>query len=212
MTPLPRVGVKICGINTPDAFDAVVEAGADWLAFNFFERSPRYVTAIQAAALSARHDGGPQRVGLFVAPSDDDIVRVLDATRLDILQLYAPAPRVAALRARFALPVWRPLGVSATADLPPAADGADALLIEAKAPPGATRPGGNAAIFNWDLLAGWQPAYPWLLAGGLTPLNVAEAIRRTGAPGVDVASGVESAPGVKDPALIHAFVQASRAS
>jgi phosphoribosylanthranilate isomerase len=202
--------VKICGITSPSAFDAVVDGGADWLAFNFFARSPRHVTAAEAAALSVRHAGGPLRVGLFVAPTDDDVARALDAVPLDILQLYAPAPRVAELRARFGLPVWRAVGVSATHDLPGDSDGADALLIEAKAPQSATRPGGNAASLDWGLLSGWRPPYAWLLAGGLTPLNVGEAINRSGAVAVDVSSGVESAPGVKDPELIRAFIAAAR--
>jgi phosphoribosylanthranilate isomerase len=204
--------VKICGLRSPDAFDAVVEAGADWLAFNFFARSPRCVTPAAAAALSARHPGGPLRVGLFVAPQPDDIARVLDAVTLDILQLYAPEPEIAAHRARFGLPVWRAVGVAARADLPAEAGAADALLIEAKAPPDATRPGGNATRFDWSLTQGWHAPAPWLLAGGLTPENVAEAVRASGAPAVDVASGVESAPGVKDPARIRAFIQAARAA
>jgi phosphoribosylanthranilate isomerase len=204
--------VKICGLRSPDAFDAVVEAGADWLAFNFFARSPRCVTPAEAAALSARHPGGPLRVGLFVAPQPDDIARVLDAVTLDILQLYAPEPEIAALKARFGLPVWRAVGVAARADLPAEAGAADALLIEAKAPPDATRPGGNATRFDWSLTQGWHAPAPWLLAGGLTPENVAEAVRASGAPAVDVASGVESAPGVKDPARIRAFIQAARAA
>jgi len=204
--------VKICGLTSAAAFDAVVEAGADWLAFNFFPRSPRFVTAAAAATLSARHVGGPLRVGLFVSPTEDDIARVLDAVALDILQLYAPEPDIAALKARFGLPVWRAVGVSARSDLPDAPGVADALLIEAKPPKDATRPGGNATSFDWSLTQGWASPCPWLLAGGLTPENVAEAIRISGAPAVDVSSGVESAVGVKDPARIHAFVRAARAA
>ena len=204
--------VKICGLTSAAAFDAVVEAGADWLAFNFFPRSPRFVTAAEAAALSARHVGGPLRVGLFVSPSEDDIARVLDAVALDILQLYAPEADTAALKARFGLPVWRAVGVSARTDLPDAPGIADALLIEAKPPKDATRPGGNATSFDWSLTQGWASPCPWLLAGGLTPENVAEAIRISGATAVDVSSGVESAPGVKDPARIRAFIRAARAA
>ena len=204
--------VKICGLTSAAAFDAVVEAGADWLAFNFFPRSPRFVTAAEAAALSARHVGGPLRVGLFVSPSEDDIARVLDAVALDILQLYAPEADTAALKACFGLPVWRAVGVSARTDLPDAPGIADALLIEAKPPKDATRPGGNATSFDWSLTQGWASPCPWLLAGGLTPENVAEAIRISGATAVDVSSGVESAPGVKDPARIRAFIRAARAA
>ncbi len=131
--------------------------------------------------------------------------------RPDILQLNATPERVAALRARFTLPVWRVAGVSGLDDLPDTTEGADALLLESKPPPGATRPGGRGARFDWGVLSGWKPGFDWLLAGGLTPGNVAEAIRVTGAPAVDVSSGVESSLGVKDPARIEAFVRAAKA-
>ncbi len=202
--------VKICGINDPIGFDAASGAGVDWIAFNFFARSPRVVTPEQAAALSARKPGGPKRVALLVEPTDDDVAAVMAALKPEILQLYDPPARVAELRARFGVAVWRAVGVTDYVDLPTSTEGADALLIEAKAPPGATRPGGNAARFDWGVLAGWKPKFDWLLAGGLNPSNVAEAIRVTGAPAVDVASGVESAPGVKDSELIAAFAKAAR--
>jgi phosphoribosylanthranilate isomerase len=202
--------VKICGVNDAAGFDTVVAERADWLAFNFFPASPRVVTPAQAAALSARQPGGPERVGLFVEPTDDDIAAVLAAVRLDVLQVHASDARVGALRARFGLPVWRAVGIATRDDLPETAGAADALLIEAKPPPGATRPGGNARRFDWSVLAGWHAPSPWLLAGGLTPENVADAIGLTGAPAVDVSSGVESAPGVKDPDRIRAFIRAAR--
>lgn len=203
--------VKVCGINSEAAFDAAIEAGADWIGFVFFPPSPRFVTPARAAALSARHLAGPPRVGLFVDPTDEAIEAVLAALPLDVLQLYAEPARAASLRRRFARPVWRAVGISARADLPDDAAGADALLIEAKAPPEATRPGGNALRFDWSLLAHWRAPAPWLLAGGLDPLNVAAAIAESGATAVDVSSGVESAPGVKEPALIRAFIAAARA-
>ncbi len=202
--------VKICGVNSALAFDTALEAGADWIGLVFFPRSPRFVTPSQAAALSARQEGGPLRVGLFVAPTDEAIAETLAALPLDILQLHAPPARVAEIRARFGLPVWRALGVAERADLPATAEGADALLVESKPPASATRPGGNAQRFDWSLLQGWKPPCPWLLAGGLTPGNVAKAIRISGAPAVDVSSGVESSPGVKDAGLIRAFVAAAR--
>ena len=205
-----NVRVKICGINSAAALDAAVAAGADWTGFVFFPPSPRAVTPAQAATLAARHPDGPLRVGLFVDPAEAEVAAALAALRLDILQLYTAPERVAALRARFGVPVWRAVGVAVAADLPAEAGGADALLIEAKPPPGATRPGGNAARIDWALLRGWAAPAPWILAGGLTPDNVAAAIRASGAPAVDVSSGVETAPGVKDPALIHAFVRAAR--
>jgi phosphoribosylanthranilate isomerase len=203
------VRVKICGINDPVAFDTAVAAGADYVGFNFFPPSPRFVTPAQAAALSARHSGGPLRVGLFVDPTNDAIDAALDAVRLDILQLYGRVD-IPGLRARFRLPVWRPIGVDTAADLPREAGGADALLLEAKPPPTATRPGGNATRFDWSLLRDWTAPAPWILAGGLTPDNVAEAIRATGATTVDVSSGVERARGVKDPALIRRFIELAR--
>ncbi len=202
--------VKICGINDAAGFDATVQAGADYVGFVFFARSPRNVAAADAARLSARHAGGPQRVGLIVDASDEEIAAILAELPLDILQLHTDAARARHVRARFGLPVWWAVGVSAPDDLPRDMDGADTLLLDAKAPLGATRPGGNAAVFDWSILAEWQAPGPWVLAGGLNPGNVAEAVRRTGAPCVDVSSGVESAPGVKDPARIGAFVAAAR--
>ena len=203
------VQVKICGINDPVAFDAAIAAGADWVGFNFFPPSPRFVSPARAAELSARSPGGPPRVGLFVDPTPETIAAALDTVRLDILQLYGTLD-VPALRARFGLPIWRPVGVAAAADLPPGAGGADRLLVEAKPPPGATRPGGNAVRFDWSLLRGWCAPVPWILAGGLTVDNVAEAIRVAGASAVDVSSGVERTQGVKDPALIRAFIANAR--
>ncbi len=206
------IRVKICGIREAVGYDTAVDAGADDIGFNFFPPSPRAVTPAVAAALSARHPGGPCRVGLFVAPSDDEIAAVLAVVPLDVLQLYVDAARAAEVRARFGLPVWRAVGVAVAADLPVAMDGVDRLLIETKAPKDATRPGGNAATFDWTLLRGWRAPGPWLLAGGLTAGNVAAAIGVTGAVHVDVSSGVESAPGHKDPALIRGFVAAARAA
>lgn len=201
--------VKICGINDAVAFDTTIEAGADWIGFNFFPQSPRYLTPQQAAALSARSPGGPPRVGLFVNPAPEAIAGALDAVQLDALQIYGVLD-LAALRARFGLPIWRPVAIESERDLPASADCADRLLLEAKAPAGATRPGGNAVSFDWSLLRGWAAPAPWILAGGLTVANVVEAVRITGAPAVDVSSGVERARGVKDPALIRAFVASAR--
>ncbi|MGH7118859.1 MAG: phosphoribosylanthranilate isomerase [Acetobacteraceae bacterium] len=204
--------VKICGINSEAAFDTAIEAGADWVGFVFFPRSPRFVAPQRAAQLSLRHLGGPPRVGLFVMPTEAAIATALGALSLDILQIYAPPERAAWLGQRFGRPVWRAVGVAGPDDLPSEAEGADALLIEAKAPLDSARPGGNAQCFDWSVLAGWRAPAPWLLAGGLTPQNVAQAIHVTGASAVDVSSGVERNPGVKDPALIRAFIAAARAA
>ncbi len=204
--------VKICGVNSEAAFDAAVAHRADYLGFVFFPPSPRFITAGQAAALSARHKGGPKRVGLFVNPSEDEIAAVLAALPLDILQIYATPAAIAAAQTRFGLPVWRAVGVGAADDLPAAGETADGYVIESKPPPGATRPGGNALAPDWGLLAAWRTKQFWLLAGGLNPENVTAALAQTNAPGADVSSGVESAPGVKSPELIARFIAAVRAA
>jgi len=204
------VRIKICGINSPDAFDAALEAGADWLGFNFFPPSPRFVTPGAAAALSVRHPGGPLRVGLFVDPTAELIADVLATMPLDILQLYG-AVDAPPLLARFGRTIWRAFGIETATDLPRDAGGADALVVEAKPPRNATRPGGNATSFDWSLLRGWASPAPWVLAGGLTPDNVAQAIHATGATAVDVSSGVERMRGVKDPGLIRTFITNARA-
>ncbi len=204
--------VKICGINDPSGFDTSVASGADWIGFNFFPPSPRYITPAAAAALSNRSSGGPLRVGLFVAPTIAAIVEVLDIVPLDILQIYGVTDDLAAIKVRFGLPVWRPVGVATAADLPNNALGSDRLMLEAKPPPAAIRPGGNATTFDWRILHGWQAPAPWILAGGLTPGNVTRAIMATGAAAVDVSSGVESRAGVKDAALIQAFIAAAKSA
>jgi phosphoribosylanthranilate isomerase len=204
--------VKICGVNSAAAFDAVVGAGADYLGFVFFPPSPRFVTAGQAALLSARQEGGPRRVGLFVQPTLAEIAAVLDEVRLDVLQVHAPVEALAEIKARFGVDVWRSVGVAAAADFPAADEAADGYVVEAKPPPGATRPGGNAVTADWGLLRRWEARKFWLVAGGLTPENVCMALAETGAPGADVSSGVESAPGVKSPELIRQFVEAVRRS
>ncbi len=208
--------VKICGIKDAAGFDAAVAHGADLIGLVFFPASPRAVTPAEAGVLSARHAGGPGRVGLFVDPTDAAIAAVLDACPLDLIQLHGSedAARCAALRARFGVPIMKAIGIAEASDLdvlPDFAPVVDRFLIDAKPPPGAALPGGNAAPFEWRLMAGRAVSKPWLLAGGLTPGNVAEAIRASGAPGVDVSSGVERTRGVKDPGLIAEFIRAARA-
>jgi len=204
--------VKICGISDPAAMDAVAEAGADWVGFVFFPASPRAVTPALAASLAARHPQGPKPVGLFVQPTDRQIAEALAVVPLAALQVLAPAARATEIRTRFGLPVWHAVGVGAAPDLPSAMPGIDRLLLDHQAAPGAAVPGGNATPFDWSLLRGWSAPGPWMLAGGLTPETVADAIVRTGAPGVDVSSGVECRRGVKDPALIRRFVAAAKAA
>lgn len=206
--------VKICGLTTPDDVDAAVQAGARYLGFVFFAKSPRAVTTDSAAALALRVPPGVMRVGLFVNADDDFLASVLDHVALDMIQMHgteSPA-RVAAVKARFGLPVMKAVGVSSPQDLDALWDYglvADQLLVDAKPPKEAALPGGNGVAFDWRLLVGRKWLKPWMLAGGLTPDNVAQAIRLTAAQAVDVSSGVERAPGVKDPALIRAFVAAA---
>lgn len=205
------IRVKICGVNSASALEAASEAGADWVGFVFFARSPRALTPAQAEALWAtRPANAPPPVGLFVQPSDAQIAAALSVVPLAALQIYAPLERALELGARFASPVWHACGVTTPTELPVAAHGLDALVVEPKPPPGADRPGGNGVALDWAMLAGWQAPVPWLLAGGLTPATVATAIAASGATAVDVSSGVESAPGIKDAALIRAFVAAAR--
>jgi phosphoribosylanthranilate isomerase len=209
----PRIRVKICGINSESAFDTAVEAGADLLGFVFFPRSPRFVIARQAAALSKRHQGGPLRVGLFVNPTEDEVKAVLDTLHLDKLQIYAPVETARKLRRKFNVKVGHAIGVEHATDLPTTAEDIDCLVIESKAPADASRPGGNAIPLDWSICKSWKSPTPvWLLAGGLTAENVATAIIRSGAPGVDVSSGVESLPGVKSPALIRRFISNAHAA
>ncbi len=200
--------VKICGVRTVAALEAA--AAADWVGLVFFARSPRCVTAGEAAALLEGR-ATPRRVGLFVAPRDEEVLDVLRQVRLDVLQVYASEARVAALRALTGLEVWRAVGVAAQGDLP-ATTGADALVVESRPPEGSDRPGGNAHAMDWGLTRAWAAPAPWLLAGGLRPGNVADAVARSGASAVDVSSGVESAPGLKDAALIRDFIAAAHGS
>jgi phosphoribosylanthranilate isomerase len=205
------VAVKICGLTETAGLSAAVASGARYVGFVFFARSPRHVTAEQAAALASEVPLGIAKVGLFVNPDDDTLTRVLTRVPLDLIQLHgneSPA-RVAEVRALTGLPVMKAVGVATPADLDLLWDYglvADMLLVDAKPATDASRPGGNGLAFDWRLLVGRQILKPWLLAGGLTPENVHEAIRLTRATGVDVSSGVENAPGIKDPARIRRFV------
>ena len=210
----PRV--KICGVSTVDVLEAAVSEGASDVGLVFFPRSPRNVSAEQAAALSAAAPDDVTVVGLFVDPPDETLERVLSVARLDLLQLHgSESPeRVAAIRRRTGKPAMKAIKVAEPDDIAAARryDGiADRLLFDAKAPSteGRYMPGGNALTFDWRMLAGLDWPCPWMLSGGLTPETVAEAIRTSGAPGVDVSSGVESAPGVKDTSLIAAFIRAA---
>lgn len=212
---MAEISVKICGLKRPDQVAAAAEAGARYLGFNFFPKSPRYVTPAEAGALMLDVPVGVAKVALVVNAPDDEIARILDATTTDMIQLHgAESPeRVTEVKDRFGLPVIKAIGIADAADVAQIehyAPAADQLLIDAKAPKGAVLPGGNGLAFDWTLVARKYWPCPWLLAGGLTPDNVAEAIRRTGARQVDVSSGVESAPGEKDADLVARFVAAAK--
>ncbi len=204
-----RVRVKICGLSEPDTVDAAVRAGADWVGFVFFPRSPRCVSVGTAMALRRFVPDTVGVVGLLVKPSDAEVDAVCAALPGAILQIYDDAARCAAIRARVGAPVWRAIGVDRAEDLP-VETGLDGLVVESRPPAGADRPGGNGQEFDWRITAGWQAPSPWLLAGGLRQDNVAEAVRQSGARAVDVSSGVENAPGRKDAGMIAAFVRAVR--
>jgi phosphoribosylanthranilate isomerase len=212
---MPDVRVKICGLRTPADVAAVAAAGAAYAGFVFFAKSPRNLTLPQARLAALAAPPGLMKVALTVDADDAALDAILGEVPLDMLQLHgheSPA-RVAQVKARFGLPVMKAIGVADESDLAGLMEmslAADQLLIDAKPPRGADLPGGNGLAFDWRLLVGRKWLRPWMLAGGLTPQNVAEAIRLTGARQVDVSSGVESAPGVKDHTRIAAFVAAAQ--
>lgn len=211
---MPGPAIKICGTTTAAALDAAIAARAEYIGFNFYPPSPRFLKTGDAAALGARVAGRIGTVGVFVDADDIAIGEMVAAARLDAIQLHGSETpeRAAQVRARFGLPVWKVLAVTGPADITRAdafAGAGDFILFDAKTPKG-TLPGGMGLVFDWSLLSAYRGALPWGLAGGLTPDNVAEAVRITGAPLVDAASGVESAPGVKDMDKIAAFCKAAR--
>lgn len=209
--------VKICGLRTPETLDVAIESGADQVGFVFFPPSPRSIGIEAARALGERAAGRAQKVALTVDATNDAIAAIVAALKPDMLQLHGneTLERVGVIRSRFGLPVMKALPIATRADLSPIreyAKVADRLLFDARAPQDATRPGGLGKTFDWTLLAGLKPGVPFLLSGGLDAANVAEALRITRADGVDVSSGVERAPGEKDPDKIRAFIRAARAA
>jgi phosphoribosylanthranilate isomerase len=208
------VDVKICGLSDEAGVSAAVDGGAAMVGFVFFPPSPRNVTVERAAELSKGVPGGIIRVGLVVDAEDDRLADITANAGINLLQLHGgeTPERVRDIRQRFGLPVMKVLAVMDAEDIAAAADFedvADRLLFDAKAPVGATRPGGNARAFDWSLLSGIDCKLPWMLAGGLTADNVAEAVRISGARLVDVSSGVEDAPGQKNADKIRAFLEAA---
>jgi phosphoribosylanthranilate isomerase len=209
------VEVKICGITDEDAMEAAIEAGADHVGLVFYPKSPRAVTPERATELLSYLERPVSRVGLLVDPDDALLDAVIGGVRLDLLQLHGneSPERVEAIRLEYGVPVMKMIPLAGPDDLA-AADSylgvADRLLFDARPPKGSSLPGGNAVSFDWSVLTGRRWPLQWFLAGGLTPTNVAEAIRVSGAKAVDVSSGVETAPGVKSPELIRAFIAAAR--
>lgn len=205
---------KICGLTRPEDMAACAEAGVRYVGLNFFPKSPRSVSIPQAQDLAVEAPMGMAKVALVVNMDDAALGEIVDGVPLDMLQLHGSetVERVAEVKARFGLPVMKVLGVATAQDVDRIAEYegvADQILVDAKAPKGADLPGGNGVPFDWRLISTRRWAGPWMLAGGLTPANVAQAVALTGTAQVDVASGVESAPGIKDPALISAFVTAA---
>ncbi len=209
--------VKICGLRTPEALDAALEAGADQVGFVFFAPSPRNLGYEAARALGERVKGRADKVALTVDATDEMLDEIVEAVRPDMLQLHGTETpeRIVAVRTRFGLPVMKALPIESRADLSPIriyAGVADRLIFDARAPREATRPGGLGKRFDWHLLEGIDAGVPFMLSGGLDPANVAEALRITQAPAVDVSSGVERSPGDKDPDKIRAFIRRVRAA
>ncbi|MEE9452758.1 MAG: phosphoribosylanthranilate isomerase [Paracoccaceae bacterium] len=207
--------VKICGLKTHQSVAAAVDAGAAYLGFMFFPKSPRNIDMKTAAELVEAVPAGICKVALVVNANDHALDALLAVVPVDMLQLHgAESPeRVAGIKQRFGLPVMKAVGISDESDLPKLdeyARVADQLLVDAKPPKGYGLPGGNGLTFDWRLIANQTWQVPWMLAGGLTPGNVAEAVHLTNAGMVDVSSGVESAAGVKDLDKIAAFVKAAK--
>ena len=209
------VTAKICGINDAAAMQTAVANGTGFVGLVFYPQSPRSITPGMAANLAALVPGGVTKVGLFVDPDNALLTRVLDEVPLDLLQLHGneTTDRCTDIRKRFGRPVMKVIKVATLDDVGAANDYCDAvdwLMFDAKAPSSMTDalPGGNALPFDWTLLAGWSWPVPWMLAGGLDADNVATAVTKSGALVVDVSSGVESAPGKKDPTEIERFLEA----
>lgn len=209
------IKVKICGLGATQDVLACAEAGAAYVGFVFFPKSPRHLDIKAAHALAVQVPAGIAKVALVVNPTDASLAELLEQVPIDILQLHGDETpeRVSEIKEHFGLPVMKAVGIADENDLLALAEYgrvADQLLIDAKPPKNADLPGGNGLSFDWRLIAGRRWGVPWMLAGGLNPSNVAEAIRLTGATQVDVSSGVESKPGVKSATLIKDFVDATR--
>ncbi|MGC1663949.1 MAG: phosphoribosylanthranilate isomerase [Bradyrhizobium sp.] len=209
--------VKICGLSTRETLDVALDSGADMVGFVFFPPSPRHLSLAIARDLGQAVKRRAAKVALTVDADDATLAGIVDALQPDLLQLHGheTAARLRDIKRKFALPVMKALPVETVADLaalPGYVDVADRILFDARAPKEATRPGGLGAVFDWHVLENLDLKLPFMVSGGLHAGNVAEAIRVTGAGGVDVSSGVESVPGRKDPGMIRAFIRAARAT
>ncbi|MBA4036460.1 MAG: phosphoribosylanthranilate isomerase [Bradyrhizobium sp.] len=209
--------VKICGLSTRETLDAALVAGADMVGFVFFPPSPRHLSLETARELGHQAKGRAAKVALSVDADDATLENIVETLQPDLLQLHGKETiaRVRDIKAKFSLPVMKVIAVETSADLavlPGYASVADRILFDARAPKGATRPGGLGAVFDWNVLAKLELDLPYLVSGGLTADNLAEAVRVTRAGGIDVSSGVESAPGIKDPEMIRHFIRAARAT
>jgi len=209
--------VKICGLSTRETLDVALESGADMVGFVFFPPSPRHLGLEMARELGKQARGHAAKVALTVDADDATLENIVETLRPDLLQLHGKetTARVRDIKARFGLPVMKVIAVETAADLaalPGYAAVADRILFDARAPKGATRPGGLGTVFDWYVLENLDLRLPFMVSGGLTADNVTEAVRVTRAGGVDVSSGVESSPGVKDPELIRNFIRAARAT
>lgn len=207
--------VKICGLSTRETLDAALDAGADMVGFVFFPPSPRHLSLERARELGKQAKGRAVKVALSVDADDATLANIVETIQPDILQLHGKetAARVRDIKQRFALPAMKALAIETPADLaalPGYAAVADRILFDARAPKHATRPGGLGATFDWHVLENLDLKIPFMVSGGLNAGNVAEAVRVTRAGGVDVSSGVESAPGIKDPDMIRTFIRATR--
>src|SRR6202171_3074468 len=208
--------VKICGLSTRETLDVALDAGADMVGFVFFPPSPRHLSLETARDLGRQAKGRASKVALTVDADDARLANIVEALQPDILQLHGgeTVARLRDIRQKFGLPVMKAIAVEPPADLaslPGYAAVADRVLFDARAPKGATRPGGLGAVFDWHVLENLDLKLPFMVSGGLNAENIAEAVRVTRAGGVDVSSGVERSPGIKDPEMIRAFIRAARA-
>jgi len=214
---MANIDVKICGLTSAEAIEAAAEAGAAYAGFVFFDPSPRNIRPREAPALVKHVPKGMKRVGVFVEPDDSLLERAIAAARLDIIQLHGDErpERLKSLKARLNVEIWKAIPVSTASDLERAKryrDDANLILFDARTPKASRLPGGMGIAFDWKLLNRFNQKMPWALSGGLNVDNVAEALATTGASMLDVSSGVESEPGIKDPAKISAFMEAVKAA